>query len=61
MLSSFVLRLRPDALADGGIVGEVEDVDSGVRVSIRSVDDLIAFLARHGGSDATQDQGKAKP
>ena len=44
MLATFVLRLIPERLAAGVVVGEVEDVDSGNRLAIRGLDDLVAFL-----------------
>ncbi|HEX5267912.1 MAG TPA: hypothetical protein VFW24_14195 [Acidimicrobiales bacterium] len=50
MLVSFVLRLRPDHLAFGELVGEVEDVESGVRHPLMGTTDLIAFCARVAGS-----------
>ncbi|HEX5266623.1 MAG TPA: hypothetical protein VFW24_07605 [Acidimicrobiales bacterium] len=46
MLISFVLRLRPDGLAAGEIVGEVEDIESGARHAVRETADLVAFCRR---------------
>lgn len=44
MLISYVLRLRPDALADGRFVGEIEAVTSRQRSLVRNVDQLAAFV-----------------
>lgn len=44
MLATYVLRLLPERLAAGVVVGEVEDVDTGTRLVIRGLDELIAFL-----------------
>lgn len=60
MLSAFVLRLRPDTLAHGELVGEVEDVETGLRVVVRSAEELFAFLrgtATSPGVGATNDEG----
>lgn len=59
VLSSFVLRLAPEALADGRIAGRVEVVETGEAASLRSADELVAFLYDHGrarGSGALVDQ-----
>jgi hypothetical protein len=39
-----VLRVVPEAAADGRIAGRLEVVDTGESVPIRSVDDLVAAL-----------------
>ncbi|MGH9087469.1 MAG: hypothetical protein ACRDYZ_05070 [Acidimicrobiales bacterium] len=44
MLISYVLRLRPDALADGRFVGEIEAVTTRRRRSVRSVDQVASFV-----------------
>jgi hypothetical protein len=44
MVISYVVRLRPDALADGRFVGEVEAVTSQERTSIRTLDQMAAFI-----------------
>ena len=44
MVISYVLRLRPDALAEGRFVGEVEAVTSRQRSSIRTIEQLAAFI-----------------
>ena len=44
MLATFVLRLVPDALAEGRIVGVVEEVETGRRAVVRDLDELRAFL-----------------
>jgi len=44
MLISYVLRLRPDALADGRFVGEIEAVTSRQRSLVRNVDQVAAFV-----------------
>lgn len=46
VLLSFVLRLVPDALASGRLVGQVENVASGERAVVRSSDDLLTFVQR---------------
>lgn len=44
MVISYVLRVRPDALAEGHFVGEIEAVASQERARFRSVDQLKAFV-----------------
>ncbi|HET6793336.1 MAG TPA: hypothetical protein VFH45_02770 [Acidimicrobiales bacterium] len=49
MVSVFVLRLRPEELSEGRIVGQAEHVASGHNALIRSADeltDLLLALAR---------------
>jgi hypothetical protein len=48
MIVAFVLRLRLDALVQGGVLGEVEDVDSGARVVVRSAQELLDVLLAAG-------------
>jgi len=45
VLSVYVLRLLPTELAAGRVVGEVEHVGSGSTAVVRSVEDLVGFLA----------------
>lgn len=52
VLLSFVLRLRPDQLAAGRLVGSVEQVDSGRTRSIRNPDELVHFCAEAGLASA---------
>lgn len=44
MVISYVLRLRPDTLADGRFVGEVEAVTSRQRRRISTIDQMAAFI-----------------
>jgi hypothetical protein len=44
MVISYVLRLRPDALADGRFVGEIEAVTSQDRARIRTLDQMTTFI-----------------
>lgn len=44
---SFVLRLRPDELSTGELVGQVEDVATGDSARVRSLDELVGFLRAH--------------
>lgn len=50
MLVSFVLRVRPEMLAAGDLVGEVEEVESGVRYALRSSTELIGLCQRAVGA-----------
>ena len=43
MLVSLVLRLVPQSLDGGGLAGDVEDVASGQRQTVRNVDELMDF------------------
>jgi len=45
VLSVYVLRLLPTELAAGRVVGQVEHVGSGSTAVVRSVEDLVGFLA----------------
>lgn len=56
VLSAFVLRLRTDALARGAVIGEVENADTGGRRVLRSVEDLLTYLAT-AGSDGAEGDG----
>ena len=44
MLVSYVLRVRPEDVDAGKLVGEVEAVASGRRYAVRSSDDLVILL-----------------
>jgi hypothetical protein len=44
MVISYVLRVRPESLDEGRIVGEVEAVASGQRSAVRSIEQVLAFL-----------------
>lgn len=50
MLVSFVLRLRPDQLALGRLVGEVEDVESGRQQGLRDLAELVEFCRQAASS-----------
>jgi hypothetical protein len=41
---SFVLKLVPDALSEGRIVGRIEAVGTGEQAHLRSAEELIEFL-----------------
>ncbi|HEX5268587.1 MAG TPA: hypothetical protein VFW24_17615 [Acidimicrobiales bacterium] len=43
MLVSYVLRLVPDQLSGGRLVGEVEAVNTGERRAIHGADELLGF------------------
>lgn len=49
----FVLRLVEEALADGQVVGRVERVESGESATCRDLRELLDFLCRRDGRDAT--------
>ena len=44
MLGAYVIRLVLEARANGEVVGEVQEVDTGRRRPVRSADELIAAL-----------------
>ena len=44
MFVSYVLRLRSNYLAEGKFVGEVEGVATGLRLPVRSAEELVAFV-----------------
>jgi hypothetical protein len=46
VLVSCVVRLVAGALAEGEIVGQAQEVESGDRAVIRCADDLVSFLLR---------------
>lgn len=52
MRLSYVLRLVPEDLADGRLVGEVEAVLDGSRGAVRGAEDLVAFCRDHAGISA---------
>jgi len=44
MFVSYVLRVRPQSVAEGRLVGEIEAVATGQRYAVRSLDQLMAFV-----------------
>lgn len=44
MTVSVVLRLREEELSGGHLVGQAEVVETGRRTTVRSADELVAFL-----------------
>ena len=42
---SFVLRVDPEYLATGRVVGEIEDVSTGRRGGLRGVEDILSFCS----------------
>jgi len=48
VIVSFVLRLRAEELAEGRITGEMEEVVSGERRAIRSLDEVNMFCIECG-------------
>ena len=55
MLVSFVLRLVPDELAEGRLVGQVVAIGSGNEQPVTSADDLVEFCRENlvGHTDPT--------
>lgn len=51
VLVSFVLRLHPDQLATGELVGEVEHVESGVVYPLRGAVDLLGHCQQAASPD----------
>jgi hypothetical protein len=51
VLVTFVLRLVPDRLRDGEIVGEVEHVGDGGHSLVRDTSDLLRFAQRVADED----------
>jgi len=49
VLVTFVVRLLPDRLAAGELVGEVEHVGGGEHGLIQGASDLVGFAQRTGG------------
>jgi lipase chaperone LimK len=49
---SFVLRLVPESLSEGQIVGRIEVVGTGEQASLRNARELIDFLQSQGISPA---------
>ena len=49
MLVTFVVRLLPDRLAAGELVGEVEHVGGGEHGLIQGTSDLVGFAQRTAG------------
>jgi hypothetical protein len=44
VLATFILRLIPSALLEGGFVGRVECVETGEGATCRHLDELLSFL-----------------
>ena len=47
MLYSFVVRVDSHSLAAGGFSGELEEVDSGRRAVVRSVEEFLDHVRAH--------------
>lgn len=58
MLFSFVLRLRPDGLDSGQLVGELEDVETGTVYPLSDTADLVRCCQRIRGGMATDEKGQ---
>jgi hypothetical protein len=43
LLASYVLRLVPEELADGRLVGDIEVVSTGERRAVHGLDELLSF------------------
>jgi hypothetical protein len=54
---SFVLRLVPSALAEARIVGQVQEVETGLTVQLRNADELIAFLVNRSHDEGPDQSG----
>ncbi len=52
MVISYVLRVRPESLGQGRVVGEVEAAASGQRSGVRSIEQVLSFLAATAGDEA---------
>ena len=44
MLVSYIIRLAPEALAEGRVAGEVQVVATGARHPVRNGEELVAML-----------------
>ncbi|MEY2403529.1 MAG: hypothetical protein QOD38_1080 [Acidimicrobiaceae bacterium] len=44
MLVAYIIRLVPEELERGRVMGEVQAVETGLRCVVRSSEDLIALL-----------------
>ena len=58
MLVTFVLRLLPDRLAEGELVGEVEHVGDGEQAYVHGLTELLGFAQR---AAETGDAGASPP
>lgn len=56
MVISYVLRVRPESLDEGRVVGEVEAVASGQRSAVRSIGQVLAFLVETAEDEALRSQ-----
>ncbi len=52
MLVTLVIRLLPERLADGELVGEVEHVGRGGQAVVREVSDLVGFAQRAAAAES---------
>jgi hypothetical protein len=57
MLVSILLRLRPEALAAGEVVGRAEIVETGVKAVVHDVEELLAFLKGAAGAAGAERSG----
>jgi hypothetical protein len=46
VVTSYLLRLLDERRASGELVGEIEAIGSGETVTVRSADELVAFISR---------------
>src|SRR3954466_9060559 len=51
MLVTLIVRLLPERLAEGELVGEVEHIYSGERVLVRDLGELAGFAFEAGGRE----------
>jgi hypothetical protein len=58
---SFVLRLADAPLGDRRIAGQVEVVHTGEQATVRTSEELIAFLYEHAASTQRKDQARDDP
>ncbi|MHB1583256.1 MAG: hypothetical protein ACYCU7_08385 [Acidimicrobiales bacterium] len=56
MVISYVLRVRPESLDEGRVVGEVEAVASGQRYAVRSIEQVLAFLVETAEDEVLRSQ-----
>ena len=61
MVVTFILRLLPDRLAKGEVVGEVESVGDGEHAFVRDADALVSFAQRAAASSGDPVSRTPKP
>jgi hypothetical protein len=61
MTVSVLLRLVPESLRAGAIVGEAELVETGERALVRDVAELVEFLKRTGSARRWAGRGESGP